>query len=100
MYSKRRIEISLNDLVLRHGQPKEFTIECNPEDVDDSFAKLIKECGINRVSLGAQSTDDNLLKDLGRTHRFVDVIRSVKLLQSNGINNVSLDFIYGFEGQK
>lgn len=97
---REELKYLLNELVLRHGQPKEFTIECNPEDVDDSFAKLIKECGINRVSLGAQSTDDNLLKDLGRTHRFSDVVRSVKLLQSNGINNVSLDFIYGFEGQK
>lgn len=97
---REELKYLLNELVLRHGQPKEFTIECNPEDVDDSFVKLIKECGINRVSLGAQSTDDNLLKDLGRTHRFSDVIRSVKTLQSNGINNVSLDFIYGFEGQK
>lgn len=94
-----QIDFLLSSLVERHGHPKEFTIECNPEDVNDDLLRILVKNGINRISLGAQTTNDALLMELGRHHKFVDVTRAVELIKSYGINNVSLDFIYGFDGQ-
>ncbi len=73
---------------------KEYSIECNPELVTLEQVKLFKEYGINRVSLGAESFNDDVLKKLGRHHTKEDIIRSVNLLKDNGINNISVDLIF------
>lgn len=97
--SNGQLDRLLSKLVERHGRPIEFTIECNPEDVDENFASTISEYGVNRVSLGGQTTDDDLLARLGRKHRFSDVEKSVSILRRHGIKNISVDFIYGLMGQ-
>jgi oxygen-independent coproporphyrinogen-3 oxidase len=74
----------------------EFTIECNPEFVNDKQIKVFKKYKINRVSLGVQSTNNALLKRINRKHTYEDVVNAVKLLQKNKIKNISCDFIYGF----
>lgn len=89
----------LTELVKRHGAPAEFTLEANPEDVDESLCALLRKAGVNRVSLGAQSSSDRLLESLGRKHSYEDVKKAVALLRKAGFSNVSLDFIYGFSGQ-
>lgn len=97
--SYSQLETLLYELTKRHGQPIEFTIECNPEDVNLEFATLIGKYGINRISLGGQTIDDSLLRKLGRKHTFADVIEAVNILRSVGIENISVDFIYGLMGQ-
>ena len=77
----------------------EITLEVNPGDcflLD--FAKL-KESGINRISLGAQSLDNSQLKILGRRHSLKDIIESVNIIKSAKIENISLDLILGTPGQ-
>ena len=72
----------------------EFSIECNPECVTPAQAKLISEGGINRVSIGMQSSDKSLLKLCERHHDYEDVKNAVESFRGVGIDNISLDLIY------
>ena len=74
--------------------PKEYSIEINPELLTLSQVNLFKKYGINRVSMGAESMDDNILKLLGRHHTSEDVINAYNLLKNNGIENINIDIIY------
>ena len=74
---------------------KEYTIEANPESLSLSKIKLMKEYGVNRVSIGVESTDDKILKSINRKHTFSDVKKAVELLRENGIDNINLDLIIG-----
>ncbi len=78
---------------------EEFTIEVNPEDVSEDFAKFIATSPINRVSMGVQSLIDSELKAVGRRHTAADAVKAVDLLQNAGINNISLDLIFGLPVQ-
>lgn len=69
----------------------EITLECNPED------KNLYD--VNRISIGCQTFNDDILKIIGRRHNGVDIIKSVKNFQNAGINNISIDFIYGLPNQ-
>jgi oxygen-independent coproporphyrinogen-3 oxidase len=77
----------------------ELTVEANPETVTPPLAELLRDCGVNRVSLGAQSFRGQLLEVLERRARPDDVRRSVYALRDANIDNVSLDLIYGIPGQ-
>lgn len=77
----------------------EFTIEINPDSLTYEKAKRYKQAGINRVSLGVQSTNNQLLKEIGRTHSYEDVQTSIEILTSVGITNISMDLIYGLPNQ-
>lgn len=81
------------------AEAKEITIEINPDSLTMEKALLFKEWGINRVSLGLQSTDNKQLKAIGRTHTFEDAITAVELLKQVGIVNYSLDLMYGLPHQ-
>ncbi len=72
----------------------EFTIECNPDSVTESQVDVMKECGVNRISIGVQTTNDKILKLVNRLHTIKDVEKAISLLYDRGIDNVSLDFIY------
>ena len=72
----------------------EFTIEANPIDITDDFVKLVKKYGVNRISLGVQSFDNDKLKFLGREHNSEIAENSVKTIKRNGINNINIDIIY------
>ena len=74
---------------------KEYTIEANPESLSESKIKLLKEYGVNRISLGVQSTDAKVLKAINRQHSYEDVIKVIKLLKENGIDNINVDLILG-----
>lgn len=73
----------------------EYTFECNPESLTLSKIKMMKEYGVNRISIGVESTDDKVLKAINRHHTFSDVIKAVDLLRKNGIDNINLDLILG-----
>ena len=74
---------------------KEFTVEANPESLTLSKIKLLKKYNVNRVSIGVESTHDNILNAINRHHSFEDVKSAVNLLIENGIDNINLDLILG-----
>ena len=74
---------------------KEYTFECNPESLSLNKIKMMKEYGVNRISIGVESTDDTILKSINRHHTFEMVKEVVNLLRENGINNINLDLILG-----
>jgi oxygen-independent coproporphyrinogen-3 oxidase len=78
----------------------EVTVEANPETVTDELAALLVSVGVDRVSLGAQTFAPGLLAVLDRVAQPDDVRRAVYRLRDAGIDNCSLDLIYGIPGQK
>jgi oxygen-independent coproporphyrinogen III oxidase len=81
------------------GRIREFTVETNPENTDDSRIDILKRFGVTRVSVGAQSFNDRFLGRLGRTHSGSDVIEAVLRLKTAGVENLNVDLIYGVRGQ-
>ncbi|MDP8212426.1 MAG: radical SAM family heme chaperone HemW [Candidatus Zapsychrus exili] len=77
----------------------EFTIETNPESLDKTKIQILKNSGVNRVSLGIQSLNNKYLKYLGRSHSRLQAIKSFNLIRQVGINNISVDVMYSFYGQ-
>jgi oxygen-independent coproporphyrinogen III oxidase len=78
---------------------EEFTIEMNPATVTARKAELLLEAGVNRVSMGVQSWDPDLLRLLGRVHDAEQVVSSFEVLRQAGFSNLNLDVIYGIPGQ-
>lgn len=74
----------------------EVTIECNPDDVSASYAAALSQLPINRVSMGAQTFDDQRLRFLHRRHTSAQVLQAVQHLRDAGIRNISIDLMYGF----
>ena len=78
----------------------EFTLEANPEDIKDKdYPSALKDLGVNRISLGVQSLDDEILVRLGRRHTANQAMRAAALVQGVGLDNLSLDLIWGLPGQ-
>ena len=77
----------------------EFTIEVNPETINEDKIRVFNKYGINRVSIGVQSFDENILRFLNRNQNYGNVEECVILLNKYGINNYSFDFIYGIKEQ-
>ncbi|MBO5995274.1 MAG: radical SAM family heme chaperone HemW [Firmicutes bacterium] len=78
---------------------REITLEANPGTVDRDTLKGYRAMGVNRLSLGVQSFDDEILKKLGRTHRAADSEAALKDARDAGFSNISIDLIFGIEGQ-
>lgn len=74
---------------------KEYTFEANPESLSENKIKLLKQYGVNRISLGVQSTDTKVLKAINRQHSYEDVVKAIGLLKENGIDNINVDLILG-----
>ncbi len=77
----------------------EFTVECNPATVSADKAKLLRDFGVNRVSMGVQSLDKNLLDRLGRIHSRQQVFKSFDILRSAGLENLNLDLMFAIPTQ-
>ena len=77
----------------------EITVEANPATVSAPKAKLLKNLGVNRISLGAQSFCDNELAILGRIHTAAEITETYMCFQNAGFDNISLDLMYGLPGQ-
>jgi oxygen-independent coproporphyrinogen-3 oxidase len=77
----------------------EITIECNPDDVTEANLIDWRELGFNRLSIGLQSFDDIELKWMNRAHNASESLACVKLAQSKGFKNISIDLIYGSKFQ-
>jgi len=89
----------LRRVLIALPQAKEVTVEANPETVTPALAELLARNRVNRVSLGAQSFNGAFLDVLERRARPGDVRRAVHLLRHAGIENISLDLLYGIPGQ-
>lgn len=77
----------------------EWTIECNPATVSADKARLWRDHGVNRLSLGVQSLHDDLLDRLGRVHSRATVFRTFDLLRRAGFDNLNLDLMFALPGQ-
>ena len=80
-------------------QDAEITIECNPGTADEEKLTALRKAGFNRVSIGLQSTDDSMLKKLGRIHSFSDFENIWKAAENAGFENTNIDIITGLPGQ-
>lgn len=78
---------------------KEYTIEINPEVMTLEKAKICHRHGINRASIGFQSSDKRLLKLMNRQHDYTEVQETIEFLKKVGITNYSLDLLYSLPGQ-
>ncbi|ASV68940.1 MULTISPECIES: radical SAM family heme chaperone HemW [Cytobacillus] len=77
----------------------EFTFEANPGDLSYEKLKLLYDYGVNRLSLGVQTFNDQLLEKIGRVHRAKDVYQSVESAKKAGFKNMSIDLIYSLPTQ-
>jgi len=90
---------ALERLLAALPRAAEVTVEANPETVTPGLARILRESGVNRVSLGAQSFQPALLSVLERVAGPEDVRRAFYCLRGAGFDNISLDLIYGIPGQ-
>ena len=77
----------------------EFTFECNLSDINDILLKILKENGVNRISIGIESFNERMLDLMNRQASFNDALNKINLCRYYGINNINIDLIYGIEGQ-
>lgn len=77
---------------------RELTIECNPESVEADKVKLWESMGVTRLSMGVQSFDSKILKDLGRSHSVDQSHRALEILQASNLD-FSADLMFGLPGQ-
>ena len=77
----------------------EWTVEANPGSVSPRKAALFQEHGVNRISLGVQSWDEEMLKILGREHNAPQAEKSFSILRAAGFTNINVDLMFGLPGQ-
>lgn len=77
----------------------EITFEANPDSVDDALLKRLRAEGFNRMSLGIQCDDDEILRKIGRPHSYQDAVDAYKRARKLGFQNVSVDLMYGLPNQ-
>lgn len=78
----------------------EITIEVNPGTVDKKKLNDYKKLGINRLSIGLQSTKNDILKKIGRIHTYQEFLEIYKLARKTGFKNINIDLMIGIPGQK
>ena len=85
--------------VFDFSEVEEFTIEVNPDDVTADYIQQAKSLGINRVSMGVQSFNDEDLRFINRRHTAKQATDAIHIIKKAGIDNISIDLIYGIPGQ-
>ncbi|NMH33053.1 oxygen-independent coproporphyrinogen III oxidase [Streptococcus sanguinis] len=78
---------------------EELTIEANPGDLDQEKIAILKDSPVNRVSLGVQTFNDRMLKQIGRSHSEKDIYENIANLKKAGFDNISIDLIYALPKQ-
>lgn len=97
--SERQLEHLLSFITENFTVSGEYTFEANPDEVTTAKLDLLKQYGVNRVSLGVQSFNDEILKVLNRSHDFDDIFRSIDHLEKIGLTNYSMDLMYNLPGE-
>lgn len=98
--SNSQLNLLLKHAHVRLNNKYEFTIELNPELVTMQQAMILKANGVNRVSIGVQTTNNAILHKFNRQHSLKHVIKAIANLNKVGITNINLDFMYGFNELK
>ena len=93
----RDIEIILNEF--KYNLDTEITLELNPHNMTYEKLKALKDVGINRLSVGVQNFDDEILKEIGRTHTSCEIFETLKNIELAGFKNFSIDLMYGLPNQ-
>lgn len=77
----------------------EITVEMNPDSMRVVDLKMLKKEGVNRISMGVQSADDDILRTIGRRHTYTQAVKAYQFARQAGFQNISIDLIYGLPGQ-
>lgn len=85
---------------IKNKEKIEVTIEVNPGTVTKEKLQMYKSCGINRLSIGLQSTNDKLLKQIGRIHNYEKFLETYNLAKEAGFENINVDLMLGIPNQK
>ena len=85
--------------IIGDANTREFTIEGNPDSITLEKLKLLHGLGVNRLSIGAQSFNDDELKTLGRIHNSKQILEAFENARNAGFKNISVDLIFGIPGQ-
>ncbi len=80
-------------------EAKEITLEANPDDLTEEYVNKLAQLPFNRISIGIQTFNDNILKLLKRRHSASQAIEAVTRCRRAGFNNISIDLIYGLPGE-
>lgn len=94
----KRLFQAVNE-TFRLARDAEITLEANPDTVNLEYLIALRQLGVNRLSFGAQSADEDELALLEREHDFATVIQAVEMSRTAGFDNINLDLIYGLPGQ-
>ena len=81
------------------SETAEITFEANPDSIDNHLLRRLRSEGFNRVSLGIQCDNDEILEKIGRPHNYRQAVDAYKLIRRKGFRNVSVDLMYGLPGQ-
>lgn len=81
------------------GDDVEFTVEANPESLDEENSRLLLDEGVNRISIGLQSFSDEKLQKLGRIHTAREGAKAIDISREAGFRNISIDLIFGVWGE-
>jgi len=90
---------TINEVLPFSREQVEYTFEANPGDLSIEKMHILKEAGVNRISFGVQSFDEEMLKAIGRTHQPKDVYESIEKARNAGFQNITIDLMYGLPGQ-
>ena len=93
----QRILATVNDTFT--VKAREITIEMNPDDITPELVAKVKAMGINRISMGVQTFSDQRLRFIRRRHTSLQAMKAVEIVRNAGINNVSIDLMFGFPGE-
>lgn len=99
--SNEELNAILNSVTKNHivSEKAEITLEANPDDLTEERIKEFKQAGINRLSIGIQSFDEEELKWMNRSHTVDQSVACVKAAQNKGFDNITIDLIYGSKFQ-
>lgn len=86
-------------LGLNKDKDMEFTVEVNPGTIDEEKIKEFKDMGVNRVSIGLQAWQQDLLKKIGRIHSLEEFLKTYNMFRSQGFNNINVDVMFGLPNQ-
>lgn len=86
--------------LLNFSENMEFTVECNPGTLNEEKLSIMKKNNVNRISMGLQSTNDSLLKEIGRIHTFEEFKKNYYCARKAGFENINMDLMFGLPNQK
>ena len=98
--SEKQLDILFKMIEPFSSKVKEYSIEVNPENMNENKMKMFSQYGITRLSIGSQSFDNDILKNIDRCHNADDVYSLVEMARTYNINDINIDLMYGLPNQK